>query len=110
VQTLPVWAYNDQESNILTLLAIDTVLSYSQDRFSTIHYLNCIGDNGTGKNAFGTTFQFTGYRPVNAASMSAANHLRIGGTIEPGQRTIIEDEADSIEDFSGDGLTWFVWI
>ena len=30
--------------------------------------------------------------------MSAANHLRIGGTVEPGQVTIVEDEADGIED------------
>jgi hypothetical protein len=46
----------------------------------------------------GDVFQFTGYRPVKATAISAANYYRTLGTVEPGQCTIIEDEADGIEE------------
>ena len=44
------------------------------------------------------TFAYTGYRVVRGTSISGANYYRIFGNVEPGQCTIIEDEADNISE------------
>jgi hypothetical protein len=95
-----VQRYNDQDQHIINLLAADIVLSHFQDLFSTIHYVNVVGPNEAGKSSIGYTFEYTGYRVVKATSISAPNYYRTLGTIEPGQCTIIEDEADNIEEDS----------
>ena len=41
--------YNDQTKDKLRLLAIDTVWSYSQDKFPTTHYDIVLGGNGSAK-------------------------------------------------------------
>jgi hypothetical protein len=86
-----VGKYNDQDPNIITLLAADIVWSYFQDIFSTTHYIDIVGEND------GYTFEYTGYRPVRGTGISAANYYRTLGTEEPGQCTIIEDEGDHID-------------
>jgi hypothetical protein len=80
--------------------AADIIWSYYQDLFATTLYDNITGNNETGKSSIGYTFAFAGYRPVKATSISAANYYRMLGTIEPGQCTFIEDEADNIEEDS----------
>ena len=71
--------------------------SYFQDRFSTTHYDGIIGDNGSGKSTVGDTFEAVGYRPVNMTDPTGANWFRILGTLEPGQCTIVADEAEKID-------------
>jgi hypothetical protein len=93
-----VLKYIDQEEPIIILLVADVIWSYFQDLFSTTHYINAAGDNETGKSTIGFVFQYTGYRPVRATGISAANYYRTLGAVEPGQCTIIEDEADNIEE------------
>jgi hypothetical protein len=93
-----VLKYIDQEDPIIIILAADIVWSYFQDLFHTTHYINVTGDNETGKSSIGYVFQFTGYRPVKASTISTANYYRTLGIVEPGQATIIEDEADNIEE------------
>jgi hypothetical protein len=90
--------YVDQPEIIIIGIASDIIWSYHQDLFATTHYVNVTGDNETGKSTIGHIFQCTGYRPVRGTSISAANYYRMLGTIEPGQATFIEDEADYIED------------
>ena len=90
--------YNDQDNQIITLLAADVVWSYFQDLFPTTHYLDVVGDNDTGKSSIGYTFEYLGYRPVKGTAISAANYYRTLGIIEPGQCTIIEDEGDRIDE------------
>ena len=89
--------YNDQDSSKLSILAVDIVWSYFQDKFSTTHYVAVIGDNGSGKSTIGDTFESIGYRVVNMTDPTAANFFRILGTVEPGQCTLVADEAEKID-------------
>lgn len=92
-----VLEYNDQDKHKLILIASDIVFSYFQDKFATTHYDSIVGDNDSGKSSLGITFEALGYRPVYMIDPSAANIFRCLGTIEPGQCTIILDEADKID-------------
>jgi hypothetical protein len=89
--------YNDQDHNKLVVFAADIIFSYFQDKFATTHYVSVVGDNDSGKSSLGITFEAAGYRPVYMTDPSAANIFRCLGTIEPGQCTIILDEADKID-------------
>jgi hypothetical protein len=90
-------SFNDQDEHKLRLLAADVVWTYYQDRFATTHYINLVGDNGSGKTALGVTFSAIAYRPLNLTDPSAANYTRILGTIEPGQCVFVCDEAEAID-------------
>jgi hypothetical protein len=90
--------YNDQDHHKLILVAADAVSSYFQDKFSTCHYVGVIGDNGSGKSTVGDTFEAIGYRAVNMTDPTAANFFRVLGTIEPGQCTVVANEAEKIDD------------
>jgi hypothetical protein len=89
--------YNDQEEHILTTIAADIVFSYFQDRFSTTHYDILVGLPGSGKSSLGDTYGAIGYRPVNMTDPTAANLYRLLGPVEPGQCTIILEEAERID-------------
>jgi hypothetical protein len=89
--------YNDQDDHKLILLAVDTVWSNFQDKFGTTHYVGVIGDNGSGKSTVGDTFEAVGYRVVNMTDPTAANFFRVLGTLEPGQCTVVADEAEKID-------------
>ncbi len=89
--------YNDQDNHKLILLAGDIVWSYFQDKFGTTHYVGVIGDNGSGKSTVGDTFEAVGYRVVNMTDPTAANFFRVLGTLEPGQCTVVADEAEKID-------------
>ena len=87
-----------QDKNILVILAADSILTYFQDLFPIIHYIEGIGGNDAGKSSIGYTFEFTGYRVIRGTSISGANYYLILRNVEPGQCTIIEDEADNISE------------
>jgi len=88
-----------QNQHIQRLIAVDTVWTYFQDKFGTCHFLSATGDNNSGKTAAGDTFEGIGYRVVNMTDPTAANIYRTLGSIEPGQVTIVLDEAEKINDF-----------
>lgn len=90
--------YNDQDEYKLKLIATDIVWSYFQDRFSTTHYQNVVGDNDSGKSTIGATFEVLAYRCVNTTNPSAANIFRILGTVEPGQCTLVCDESRNMDE------------
>jgi hypothetical protein len=92
-----ICSYNDQAAEKQILLTIVVIWSYFQDRFPTTHYDIILGGNGSGKSAEATTYNATGYRPVNLTNPNAANINRILGSIEPGQCTIISDETRGLE-------------
>lgn len=79
------------------LLSADIVLSYYLDRFSTTHYIDIVGDNGSGKSTMGETFATLGYRVVNITDPTAPNYFRVLGSLQPVQCSIVADEAESID-------------
>jgi hypothetical protein len=92
--------FNDIDDNTVTLLSANILGSYFQDRFSTVHYLIIIGANGTGKSAFGDTYECVGYRAVKVINTTDAFWFRIFGNVEYGQVTIIAEEFDRMDESS----------
>lgn len=92
--------YNDIDDKAITLLSANILGSYFQDRFSTVHYLIIVGANGTGKSAFGDTFECLGYRAVKVTNTTDAFWFRIFGNMEYGQVTIIAEEFDRMDESS----------
>jgi hypothetical protein len=90
--------YNDIDEKTLNLISADILATYFQDRFSTVHYLIIVGDNGTGKSAIADTFAALGYRVVVMTNPTKAIWYRVLGYIEYGQVTIIADESEGIEE------------
>ena len=97
IKTL-VKQFNVISDKTVTLLSTNIFGSYFQDRDSTLHYLIIVGANGTGKSAFGETFECLGYRPVNATNTTEAFWYRVFGTIEYGQVTIVSEEFDKMDE------------
>ena len=90
--------FNDVDNYVLNLLSMNVIGSYFQDRLSTVHYLFVVGGNGTGKSAFGDTFECLGYRPVNITNATEAFWYRVLGYVEYGQVTIIAEEIDKLDE------------
>ena len=89
--------YNDQEQHKITSIASDVVWSYFQDRFATTRYEVLVGGVGSGKSALAATFGAIGYRPVSTTNPTPAILYRLLGNIEPGQCTMILEEAEKID-------------
>jgi hypothetical protein len=87
----------DQEEHIINLLATNIVFSHHQDRFNTVHYVGIFGDNGTGKSSIGDVFEALAYRAMNTTDPTVANIFRALGSVEPGQLTLILDEAEKVD-------------
>lgn len=89
--------FNNQDEFKLNLVAADVLLSYFQDRFSTIHYDYIVGGNGSGKSSLGDTFGAIAYRAVIMTDPTAPNLFRLLESVEPAQCTIVLEEADRID-------------
>jgi hypothetical protein len=87
----------DTEPKNSTLLALFTMTSYFQDKFSTVHYIWNVGDNGSGKNSVIIIYSWLGYRVFYVSGASGANIREYLGTVEEGQGTIAEDEVDDLD-------------
>ena len=85
-----------QDHRKQVIIAANVVGSYFQDKYPTCHYLAVTGKPGSGKTSIGHTFGAIGYRPIYQVDPSAPNILRTLGKIEPGQSTLIIDEADKL--------------
>jgi len=92
--------FNDVDDQVLSLLSANVIGSYFQDRLSTVHYLFIVGGNGTGKSAFGDTFECLGYRVVNITNATEAFWYRVLGNVENGQVTIVAEEIDRLDENS----------
>jgi len=92
-----VGLYNDQDRQVLILIALDILWTYFQDRFPTTHYLYVSGENEGGKSTVGNTFEAIAYRCVSMTNPSEANIFRVYGNVEAGQCTLVLDEFDRID-------------
>jgi hypothetical protein len=92
--------FNDIDEYVSNLLSINVISSWFQDRLSTVHYLFIVGGNGTGKSAFGDTFECLGYRVVNVTNATEAFWYRVVGCVEHGQVTIVVEEIDKLDESS----------
>jgi hypothetical protein len=90
--------FNDIDDHVTNLMSINVIGSLFQDRLSTVHYLFIVGSNGTGKSAFGDTFECLGYRAVNITNATEAFWYRVLGSVEYGQVTIIAEEIDKLDE------------
>lgn len=89
--------YNDQEEHKLNSISSDVIWSYFQDRFATTRYEVLVGGVGSGKSALAATFGAMGYRPITTTNPTPAVLYRLLGNIEPGQCTMILEEAEKID-------------
>jgi hypothetical protein len=94
LELVSLFTIQDKEKQVI--IAANVVGSYFQDKFPTCHYLAVTGKPGSGKTSIGHTFGAIGYRPIYQVDPSAPNILRTLGKIEPGQSTLIIDEADKL--------------
>ncbi len=93
----PIYSrYVNAETHHISVLSADTIYSYFQDKFPTLHYNIFVGDNGSGKNSALLTYRLLGYRVFYVTSASAPNYFTFLGETEEGQGTVAEDEADDI--------------
>ena len=91
--------YVDQDEEIQVLVSADILWTYFQDLFPTTHYYNIVGrGNGIGKSSIGFMFEGIAYRAVRMTDPSAANTYRVLERIEPGQCTLVLDEADRVHE------------
>jgi hypothetical protein len=88
--------YVNAEDHYICILSADTVQSYFQDKFSTVHYNILVGDNGSGKNSALLVYKFLGYRVFYVVAASPSNYFTFLGDTEECQGTVAEDEADDI--------------
>ena len=88
--------YVNIEDHLLSILSADTIYSYFQDKFPTLHYNIFVGDNGSGKNSALLVYRYLGYRVFYVVSASAPNYFTFLGETEECQGTIAEDEAEDI--------------
>ena len=75
--------YVNIEGHLLSILSADTIYSYFQDKFPTLHYNIFVGDNGSGKNSALLVYKYLGYRVFYVVSASAPNYFTFLGEIEP---------------------------
>jgi hypothetical protein len=67
--------YVNTEEYYITMLAADTIYSYFQDKFPTVHYNIFVGDNGSGKNSALLVYKYLGYRVFYVTAASAPNYF-----------------------------------
>lgn len=89
--------YVNVDEHYLVVIASDIIVSYFQDKFSTMHYDIFVGDNGSGKNSALLAISRLAYRVFYLVSASAPNYFTFYGDVEEGQGTIAEDEVGDLD-------------
>jgi hypothetical protein len=98
-KTKSIWKkYVDADDFHISLCAADTVYTYYQDKIGLTHYLFFVGNVGSGKSNNLRVMQSLAYRNMTSTDITAANIYQFLGSMEEGQGTICEDEADDIDD------------
>lgn len=90
--------YSAADDNEISLCSMDTVYSYMQDILGMTHYLFFVGPPEAGKSNRLLVFNILAYRNMMSADMTHSNIYRFLGSIQEGQGTICEDEADDLDE------------
>jgi hypothetical protein len=94
-----VWTkYIDADNFHISICSADTVYTYYQDKIGLTHYLFFVGNNTSGKSNNLRVLQQLAYRNMTSTDITAANIYQFLGSMEEGQGTICEDEADNIDE------------
>lgn len=97
-KVIEIWRkYIDADDFHIVICAADTIFTYFQDKIGMTHYLFFVGNNGSGKSNNLRVFQQLAYRNMFTSDMTPANIYQFLGSIEEGQGTLCEDEADNID-------------
>ncbi|MDQ6668764.1 MAG: bifunctional DNA primase/polymerase, partial [Thermoproteota archaeon] len=98
-KTKSIWKkYVDADDFYISLCALDTIYTYFQDKIGLTHYLFFVGNVGSGKSNNLRILQYLAYRNMTSTDITSANIYQFLGSMEEGQGTICEDEADDIDD------------
>jgi len=98
-KTKSIWRkYVDADDFHISLCAADAIYTYFQDKIGLTHYLFFVGNVGSGKSNNLRVMQSLAYRNMTSTDITAANIYQFLGSMEEGQGTICEDEADDIDD------------
>jgi len=90
------YSHADEFEN--ALCAADTIFTYYQDMLGMTHYLFFVGSPDSGKSNKLCLFNVLAYRNFMSTDMTASNIYRHLGSIQEGQGTICEDEADNLDE------------
>jgi hypothetical protein len=80
------------------LCAVDTIFTYYEMVFGMTHYVFFIGSPDSGKSNKLLVFNVLGYRNFMSSDMTPANIYRHLGSVQEGQGTICEDEAEELDE------------
>src|SRR5918994_30464 len=89
--------YNKVSLETAIVWAAAIVMTYMIDLFPVTPYFATIGIPGSGKTTKLITVKWTAYRSTSMTNPNAAQAVRLFGNVEPGQLTLIGDEADKID-------------
>jgi len=94
-----IWKkYIDGDDFHISICTADTIFTYFQDKIGLTHYLFFIGNNTSGKSNNLHVLHQLAYRNVTSTDMTSANIYQVLGSLDEGQVTICEDEADNIDE------------
>lgn len=88
--------YIDASNEHCNLVSASIIYTYFQDRLGLTYYLFFVGHPGSGKSNNLHFIHNLGYRNFMGTDITSANIYQYLGSIQEGQGTICEDEADNI--------------
>jgi hypothetical protein len=91
--------YSTDDDAKISLCAADTIFTYFQDELGMTHYLFFVGAPDSGKSNRRMVLNFLAYRNMMSTDITPSNIYRFLGSVQEGQGTICEDEADDLDDF-----------
>jgi hypothetical protein len=93
------WKKYDAADDLeISLCAADTIFTYFQDSLGMTHYLFFVGSPDSGKSNRLLVFNFLAYRNFMSTDVTPSNIYRFLGSLQEGQGTICEDEADDLDE------------
>jgi hypothetical protein len=90
--------YDSESESHISLCSGDSFFTHFQDKLGMTHYLFFVGDNEAGKSTKLFLFKYLAYRAFLGIDISTANIYRFYGNEYEGIGTLLEDEADDLDE------------